>query len=109
MAKVSVTINGVQGEVEQGKTLLQAAKEIGAGVMHACFGNGLCSTCRVKVVSGAESLSAQEQFEKVSLNYHLSFDDETRLCCQTKLTGDKPVVVAAPKPFRWLAPPNKKK
>jgi ferredoxin len=109
MAKVLVTINGIQGEVEAGCTLLEAAKQIGAGVAHLCFGNAICSTCRVNVVGGDKGLSPKDIKEKVSLNYHLSFDDNTRLCCQAKVTGPDAVEVVAPKPFNWIAPANKKK
>jgi len=109
MAKVPVIINGIQGEVEAGKTLLEAAKEIGAGVAHLCFGNAICSTCRVNVVQGEKSLSPKDTKEKVSLNYHLSFDDNTRLCCQAKIVGPDVVEVAAVAPFTWIAPSDKKK
>lgn len=106
MAKVKVEINGVSGEVEEGVTLLQAAEQIGAGLAHLCFGNAICSTCRLEVQKGAESLSEKSQKEKVSLNYHLSFADEIRLGCQAKVMGPGPVVVKAPFPFNVVRPPN---
>src|SRR5690606_29189535 len=83
MAKVRVVINGVEGEVEEGITLLEASKQIGSRLASMCFGNAICSTCRVEVLKGMESLSEKEMKEKVSLNYHLSFADEVRLSCQT--------------------------
>lgn len=106
--KVSVTINGITGEVEQGKTLLEAAEEIGAGVMHLCCGNGICSTCRVKVVAGEKSLSPKQIKERVCLDYRLCFDSNVRLTCQSKITGEEPIEVVAPKPFSYFAR-NKKK
>jgi ferredoxin len=109
MSKVKVTINGIQGEVEPGQTLLQAAKQIGAGVAHLCFGNAICSTCRVQVLGSDKGLSPKEIKEKVSLNYHLSFDDSIRLSCQARVVGPDPVEVAAPQPFRWLAPKDQAK
>jgi ferredoxin len=107
--KVSVTINGISGEVKKGSTLLEASKQIGSPLAHLCLGNAICSTCRVKVVSGDKSLSPKEIKEEVSLNYHLCFDEGTRLSCQCKLVGDEPVVVQAPKPFSWLVPPWSRK
>jgi ferredoxin len=107
MSKVKVTINGIQGEVAAGSTLLEAADQIGAGVAHLCFGNAICSTCRVQVVGSDKGLSPKETKEKVSLNYHLSFDESIRLSCQAKVLGPDPVEVVAPKPFRWLAPKDK--
>ncbi len=108
MSKVRVVINGVEGEVDEGVTLLEAASAIGAGLTHLCFGNAICSTCRVNVLKGAESLSDKEMKEKVSLNYHLSFADDVRLGCQARVKGPGPVVVEAPIPFKWLAPRGEK-
>ena len=108
MAKVKVEINGKSGEVEEGLTLLEAAEQIGAGMAHLCFGNAICSTCRVQVIRGATSLSEKSQKEKVSLNYHLSFADDTRLGCQAKVMGPDDIVVQAPLPFNVLRPPHVK-
>ncbi len=108
MSKVSITLNGNTFEAEQGSTLLEAAGQAGVGVAHLCFGNAICSTCRVNVIEGAASLSPREIKEKVSLNYHLSFDEQTRLACQAKIVGPGPVVCQAPAPFKWIAPPCKK-
>jgi len=107
-SKVEVSINGVSGVVDSGVTLLEAAAEIGSGVGHLCFGNAICNTCRLEVVSGAESLSEKSQKEKVSLNYHLSFDDDIRLGCQTRIVGPGPVVLQAPFPFNVIRPPDRK-
>jgi ferredoxin len=109
MAKVQVTINGITGNVEAGTTVLNAAKEIGAGMAHLCFGNSLCSTCRFSCVSGAEALSAKSPTEKVSLNYHFCFDDSMRLGCQSVINGPGPIEISVPKFFKLIAPPNKKK
>jgi ferredoxin len=108
MSKVKVTINGIEGDVEAGCTLLEAADRIGAGVAHLCFGNAICSTCRVQVIGSDKGLSPKEIKEKVSLNYHLSFDDSVRLSCQAKVQGPDPVEVMAPKPFKWLALSDRK-
>lgn len=108
-SKVPVTVNGVAFEAEAGSTLLEAAGKAGAGIAHLCFGNAICSTCRVDVTEGADALSPKEMKEKVSLNYHLSFEDKTRLACQAKIVGPGPIVCSAPKPFNWLVPPSCRK
>jgi len=105
--EVKVTINGISGLVSTGRTLLEAADDIGAGLMHLCFGNGLCSTCRVEVLEGEQSLSPKEIKERICLDYRFCFDPNTRLACQAKVSG--PVEVAAPKPFSTFAPRPKKK
>lgn len=113
--KVPVSINGVVGEVEEGTLLLDAAKQIGSPLAHLCFGNGLCSTCRVKVVAGEASLSNKETKERVSLDYHLCFDEKVRLACQCKVVAPEStsatpemIEVVAPKPFSYLAFGKKK-
>ena len=109
MAKVKLVVNGIEGEVEQGVTLLEGASAIGTGVAHLCFGNAICSTCRVEVVSGGSGLSEKQIKERVSMDYHLCFGENMRLCCQAKIVGSEAVEVRAPKLFRAIAPRNKKK
>ena len=48
---------GKAGVVADGTTVLQAALDLGVKISHVCGGNGTCSTCRVEVVVGGESLS----------------------------------------------------
>ncbi|MBS1984852.1 MAG: (2Fe-2S)-binding protein [Bdellovibrionales bacterium] len=107
MSKVPVVLNGVSFEAEEGQTLLKAASEAGVGLAHLCFGNAICSTCRVKVADGAAALSPKTTKETVSLNYHLCFDENTRLACQAKVVGPGPILAEAPAPFSWIAPKNK--
>jgi ferredoxin len=57
-----------------------------------CMGNGLCGTCFVEVVEGAENLSAPNRREVRALkgkpaNYRLS--------CQCQVAGDISVITAA--------------
>jgi 2Fe-2S ferredoxin len=117
--KVSVTINGQSTEVEvqelaegqspdpkKNPTLLEVACGSGVNLAHYCFGNAICSTCRVVVAEGSKSLTPKSTKEKVSLNYHLSFDDNTRLACQARVVGKEPIVVEAPSLFKMIAPPK---
>lgn len=109
MSKVPVTLNGFTFDAESGQTLLEAASKAGVGLAHFCFGNAICSTCRVDVAEGAASLSPKEIKEKVSLNYHFSFEEKTRLACQAKVVGPDPIVASAPAPFKWMTLPCSKK
>ena len=54
---------------------------------HACGGRAKCSTCRVWMLSGRGSLSAKERLER-TLTGRLGLDDEVRLACQLRPTGD---------------------
>ena len=62
--------------------------ENGVEIYHTCGGNASCSTCRVKVLSGAENLSSIEVAEAQILD---AFDLKAphRLGCQARvLRGD---------------------
>ena len=85
--KVTVRINDQEVEVASGTSVLAASMKAGLRHMHLCGGRGLCSTCRVRVIDGADRLSPMEPFERISLRGHLSFADDIRLACQAKVTG----------------------
>ncbi len=80
-------------EVEQGTTVLEAAEEIGALVGSSCGGQCACSTCHVYVVEGEEALSEAEEGEEDRLDMAFDVRPESRLSCQSKLTGNQNVVV----------------
>ncbi|MDY0883980.1 adenylate/guanylate cyclase domain-containing protein [Dongia soli] len=77
--------------VQPGTTVLEASR-IG-GVPHAavCGGRGRCSTCRIKVISGAEHLPPANDDES-KLLARIGAAPGTRLACQTRPIG--PVAVA---------------
>jgi len=60
--KVKITINGIQAEVDKGKTILEAAEEQGTRIPTLCYHKDLCvaGNCRVCVVeiAGQKRLSA---------------------------------------------------
>lgn len=99
--------SGKRGEVEVGKSLLEAARSLGVGIEAACGGGKVCGKCRVIVEGG--------HFEKlnlVSAASHVSPVGETerrflteeeisrgyRLACNAFLTGD--LVVTVPEESR---------
>lgn len=65
---------GQQGEVEDGKRILETAEEL--GMPFGCT-DGLCGTCRCTVVSGAENLPPRNDKEE-----DMGIDDNERLACQ---------------------------
>ena len=85
--QVQVTINGKAVTVDSGTSVLAASMRAGVRHMHLCGGHGLCSTCRVRVLEGAEHLSEVTPFERISLRLHLSFAANVRLACQAKVNG----------------------
>ncbi len=93
MPKVVFLNEGRAGEFPDGTTVLAAADALRVAIGRVCGGQGTCSTCRVEVVAGSESLSAREENE---IAYDLPAGQ--RLACQSKISGDVGVrVVAIPR------------
>jgi ferredoxin len=100
--RVRCVINGKDIDVWQGYRLWDAAYEAQAGLWKWCGGDGLCGTCAVLPVSGAENLSAPTKLEKFSLALWFlkplalvrkRWKSRTvRLACQTYVEGPVEVV-----------------
>ncbi len=90
--------------VDEGATILDTALLNGITLYHTCGGNASCSTCRVRVLSGAGNLSSIEEAEMQVLD---SFDLKPpfRLGCQASVTGGE-VEVEIP-PWERAPRPNK--
>ncbi len=63
MAKINITINNIPLEVEEGMTILQAAKLIQVDIPHLCYHpdqsiRGHCRVCSVEVVGGRKLMPA---------------------------------------------------
>lgn len=84
---VPIEIDGVKLEARRGATVLAAAMKNGVRLMHVCGARKLCSTCRVKITSGAEYLTPMSPRERLSLRVHLSASSRVRLGCQARIEG----------------------
>ena len=75
-------------EVPAGATLLAALHAAGHDWMHACGAKGRCTTCRVQVSSGLESLSPPTAAE---LRYQAAgrLLPTERLTCQARLPAGR--------------------
>jgi 2Fe-2S ferredoxin len=69
--------------VPPGSTLLAALQAAGHDWMHACGAKGRCTTCRIVLVSGADSLTPPTAAE---LRYRAAgrLLENERLTCQTQ-------------------------
>lgn len=78
-------------------TILEASLTHNVEHAHVCGGNGRCSTCRVRVLSGLEHLSPAAGAESSVLK-KIGAESDVRLACQAKISGNikiAPLVGAA--------------
>ena len=69
------------------QTILEATLSAGINHMHACGGNGKCSTCRVAVTEGLSFCAPRNEKEQ-SIATKLNFPPQIRLACQTTISDN---------------------
>jgi adenylate cyclase len=86
--KVTIRYVG-QGEVRaaSGATLLEISRSGGVPHPSTCGGKGRCSTCRVLVIEGEQSLAPPAGIEKDMLE-RIRAPRQVRLACQVRPTAD---------------------
>lgn len=80
--------DGQQTSVDEGTSLLEAARACGAPMGSACGGNLACSTCHCWVKKGFDSLSDMEDEENDILDKAFDVRPVSRLGCQAKVAGE---------------------
>ncbi len=85
--------SGIAATPAEGDTLLEAAKAAGVEIRNDCGGHGVCGTCRVEVIEGADALSGFTAPEQKHLDELLA--EAWRLACQTKASSHVRVRVPA--------------
>jgi adenylate cyclase len=78
-------------EVPRGWSVLEASRGFGIPHMSMCGGNARCSTCRVRVISGAAHLPPPSDNERRTLE-RIRAPADVRLACQLRPTADVAVV-----------------
>ena len=94
MVKIVIENLG-QKEVEVTSPGLSALRHFHANAvdwMHACGGKGRCTTCRMKIIRGAETLGPLTAAEQKYRRAGLLLSNE-RLACQTVVSKDLVVKV----------------
>jgi adenylate cyclase len=66
--------------------LLEVVVGAGVDIAHLCGGRARCSTCRVRIVEGDDSLTERTENETL-MAAKLDFPDDIRLACQTEVSG----------------------
>lgn len=85
-----VEINDQVMEARPGERLLTIARRNAAHIGFYCDGNGLCTMCECRILSGAEQLNPPTEAEKTWLPA-ARMADGYRLGCQAALRGPGPV------------------
>jgi 2Fe-2S ferredoxin len=74
-------------EPKANETLLDVARRASAPLGNSCGAIGICARCRVRVIEGAENLTAPTTVEeRVSKQRGLAADE--RLACQAVVRGE---------------------
>lgn len=71
--------------IESGKTLLDASRSAGAGVVSLCGGEGWCGSCLVRITSGEVNPPSQSEVESIIQE---KIDQGYRLACQVVPVSD---------------------
>ena len=78
---------GAQAAARENETLLDVARRAGVPLGNSCGGVGICARCKVRVVSGAEHLSAPTSIE-LRFGTVRGFKEDERMACQAVVTGN---------------------
>ena len=84
--------SGARLRVRAGTTLLEAARRAGLPMASSCGADGICGRCGVRVLAGADALSA-EAANEIEVKRRNRIDPELRLACRAGVHG--PVEVTA--------------
>lgn len=87
MAKISFRKNRPPVDVPLSTPLMEALIKNGVPVASSCLGQGICSKCRIEIVSGGQNLSPETENEK-ELRLKNKITDSCRISCQTLVLGD---------------------
>lgn len=73
--------------VSQKTNLMQILREQNIPVASSCNGDGICSKCKVKIISGMDNINTPTNLELDKFERKLITNEE-RLSCQIKVSGD---------------------
>ncbi len=86
MSSLNYAILKKEVPVIKGKTILDHSIKSKIPHLHECGGNGICTTCRVRVIDGPTHLSDRTEKE-IELAEERMWDPTLRLACQAKVLG----------------------
>ncbi|MCE7038872.1 2Fe-2S iron-sulfur cluster-binding protein [Dyadobacter sp. CY312] len=88
---INVTVENAEGErqtlevpTDIGLNLMEVLKAYEYDIMATCGGMGLCATCHIEVLQGAENLNPCNDNELDTLDTLPDADENSRLACQIR-------------------------
>lgn len=78
---------GRSAEAKPNESILDVARRAGVPLGNSCGGVGVCTRCKVRVVSGAGHLSSRTSLE-LRFGSARGFADDERMACQAVVNGD---------------------
>jgi ferredoxin len=90
LVRVTFIPLGISAEANPNETVLDAARRAGAPIGNSCGSVGVCGRCVVRVLAGAENLSAPTTIE-LRVSSQRGFAADERLACQAVVLGDADV------------------
>lgn len=93
MPKVTFLPMKLTVDAQVGESILDVALNHDIPMQHACGGFCACATCHVHVISGMENLSSKEPDEEDRLGTADRLTDQSRLGCQSRISGDLTVEI----------------
>lgn len=84
---VTFTPLGTTSVAHEDETLLDVARRANAPLGNSCGGVGICARCKVRVLSGADHLSAPTTVE-IRFGTARGFNADERMACQAVVMGD---------------------
>jgi uncharacterized 2Fe-2S/4Fe-4S cluster protein (DUF4445 family) len=87
--------SGRRGEVPEGKTIIEASRELGAEIESICGGAKVCGKCRVRVDAGSLSPFTTEEAKYIN---EIEKAQGYRLSCAARILGD--VLIFVPEESR---------
>lgn len=84
---VTFTPLGREASAKDDETLLDVARRAGVPLGNSCGGVGVCTRCKVRVLTGAEHLTPATAIE-VRFGTAGGFTSDERMACQAVVKGD---------------------
>lgn len=83
--KVTFQPSGKRGEILEGKTILEAARELGVWIESLCGGEKTCGKCKARLLEGELSPFTDEEAKFISESERL---EGYRLSCSARIRGN---------------------